>query len=68
MEFFIQDDENTMLYSPHDYNGNKFFGSWSRIANLQNDIFYEQNEKYLNVINAKRKAELELFAVPQCFS
>ena len=57
-----------MLYSPHDWNGNKFFGSYSKIVNLHNDLFYEQNEKYLNVLNARRKAELELFTVPQCFS
>ena len=67
-DFFIQDSENTMTYSPHDYTGNKYFGTFSKMVNLQNDLFYEQNEKYFNVLNAKRKAELELFTVPQCFS
>ena len=41
MEFFIQDSENTMMYSPHDYTGNKYFGSLSKMVNLQNDLFYE---------------------------
>ena len=68
MEFFIQDSENTMMYSPHDYTGNKYFGTFSKIVNLQNNLNYEQNEKYYNKLNAKRKAELELFTVPQCFT
>ena len=34
LEFFIQDSENTMLYSPNDYTGNKYFGSYSRLVNL----------------------------------
>ena len=68
MEFFIQDSENTMTYSPHDYTGNKYFGTFSKLVNLQNNLNYEQNEKYYNKLNAKRKAELELFTVPQCFT
>ena len=68
LNFFIQDSENTMQYSPNDYTGNKYFGSYSKLVNLQNDLFYEQNEKYINVLNAQRKAELELFTVPQCFN
>ena len=68
LEFFSQDAENTMTYSPHDYTGNKYFGHMSKLVNLQNDLFYERNEKYLQVLNAQRKAELELFTVPQCFT
>ena len=42
-----------------------------KIVNLgsaKTDLFYERNEKYLQVLNAQRKAELELFTVPQCFT
>ena len=28
-QFYIQDDENTMLYKPIDMHLNKFFGTWS---------------------------------------
>jgi Txe/YoeB family toxin of Txe-Axe toxin-antitoxin module len=49
-----------MQYCPTDYTGNKFIGTWSKLINLQNMLFYEQNEKYINKLNAQRKAELEL--------
>jgi hypothetical protein len=52
MEFFMQDSENTMTYNPEDYTGNKFFGSYSRLLGLQNDLFYENKQKYINVYNA----------------
>lgn len=45
---YIRDSENTMLYSPNDYHGNKFFGSWNKIFNLSNMLLYENKEKYLN--------------------
>lgn len=67
LKFSMQDSENTMTWSPSDYNGNKFIGHWSKLASLQNALFYEQQNKYMNVLNAKRKAELELFTYPQCF-
>lgn len=62
--FFIQDTENVMQYSPQDYTGNKFIGTYSKLMGLQNMLFYEQNEKYINELNAKRKAELELHTIP----
>ena len=30
-------------------------------------LFYEQNEKYINKLNAQFKAEIEIETVPQCF-
>jgi len=45
---FIRDSEHTMTYSPNDHSGNKFFGSWSKLLNLQNQLYYENKEKYLN--------------------
>ena len=45
---YIRDSENTMTYSPNDHHGNKFFGSWNKLYNLQNMLFYENKEKYLN--------------------
>jgi|FrelakmetLWP11LW_1041352.scaffolds.fasta_scaffold15020_2 hypothetical protein len=67
LRLFMQDSENTMQYSPADYTGNKFLGTWSKLVGLQNMIFYEPNEKYINVFNAQRKAELELESIPLCF-
>lgn len=57
-----------MQYSPTDYTGNKFIGTYSKLMGMQNMLFYEQNEKYISALNAKRKAELELHTIPQCFN
>ena len=67
LKLTIQDSEQPMQYTPTDYTGNKFIGTYSRLINLQNAIFYEQNEKYMGRLNAQRKAELELHTMPQCF-
>ena len=64
----IYDSEQPLMYTPTDYTGNKFIGTYSRLINLQNSLFYEQNEKYSNRLNAQRKAELELNTMPQCFA
>ena len=56
------------MYTPTDYTGNKFIGTYSRLVNLQNSLFREQNEKYNATLNAQRKAELELHTMPQCFA
>ena len=42
----MQDDENTMLYRPEDYSGNKFLGQWSKVFTLQNALFLEDKQKY----------------------
>lgn len=64
---FIRDSENTMTYSPNDFSGNKFFGSWSKLLNLQNMLFYENKEKYLNEYQARFQAKLEIGSIPYCF-
>ena len=64
LRFFIQDTENTMQYSPTDYTGNKFIGTYSKLIGLSNQLFYEQQEKYLNKLNAQRKAEVEIGTIP----
>ena len=56
-----------MQYAPTDYIGNKFLGTYSRLINLQNSLFVEQQQKYMDKLNAQRKAELELTTVPGCF-
>ena len=53
---YMQDSENTMMYQPEDFSGNKFLGTYSKLFGIQNNIFYEQNEKYLLKFNAQRKA------------
>ena len=63
----MADDEQPMQLSPLDYTGNKFIGTYNKLTGLQNMLFYEQQEKYMKVLNAQRKAELELTTVPRCF-
>ena len=63
----MQDTENTMEYQPEDYTGNKFMGTWSKLYNMQNSIFYEEKEKYSLRFNAARKAQLEMHTRPLCF-
>ena len=60
----IQDNEQTLSYAPTDYIGNKFIGTYSRLVNLQNSLFTEQNEKYMSKLNAQRKADIELNTIP----
>lgn len=52
LEFYIQDSEQTMLYKPTDYTGNKFIGTYSKLIDIGNMIFYEQQEKYMDKLNA----------------
>ena len=35
LKMFIQDEEQTMLYSPEDVTGNKWLGQWSRLIGVQ---------------------------------
>ena len=47
-KFYLQDDENTMLYNPSDMHANKFFGQWSKVLTMSNMLNHELQEKYLN--------------------
>ena len=64
----INDEENTMLYSPADYTGNRWFGTWNKLIHMPVNLNHEAREKYYNVWNAKIKAELEIESIPKCFS
>lgn len=64
---FIQDSENTLLWSPEDYDGNKALGSWTKVLTLQQNLFYEDKEKYHNKFMAHLKAKQELESLPLCF-
>ena len=64
---YIRDTEHTMTYSPNDHHGNKYFGTWSKLLNLQNQLFYENKEKYLNEYQGRFNARLEVGSVPRCF-
>ena len=64
---FIRDTEHTMTYSPNDHSGNRFFGTWSKLLNMQNMLFYENKEKYLNEYQARFNAKLEIGSLPKCF-
>ena len=35
LKFYMQDDENTMLYVPKDMHNNKFFGTYSKLLSLE---------------------------------
>ena len=63
---FIRDTEHTMTYSPNDHSGNRFFGTWSKLLNMQNMLFYENKEKYLNEYQARFNAKLEIGSLPKC--
>ena len=64
---YMRDTEHSMTYSPNDHHGNKFFGTWSKLLNLQNMLFYENKEKYLNEYQARFNARLEIGSLPTCF-
>jgi hypothetical protein len=65
---FIRDTEHTMTYSPNDHHGNRFFGTWSKLLNLQNMLYYENKEKYLNEYQGRFNAKLEIGTLPICFN
>ena len=63
---YIRNTEHSMTYSPNDH-GNKFFGTWSKLLNMQNMLFYENKEKYLNEYQGRFNAKLEIGSLPLCF-
>lgn len=67
MRTYIRDSENTMLYSPNDHHGNRFLGSWNKLLQLQNMLFWEEKEKYTNEFNARFNSKLEIGSIPRCF-
>ena len=56
-----------MLYKPMDMHQNKFFGTWSRAANMQQTLDTESKNKYFVQYQAENKARTELGALPVCF-
>ena len=68
LKLIINDDENPLTLAPGDYTGNKFFGTWSKMMNMQSILFQEQREKFTSVYQAELKAELELQTIPECFN
>jgi uncharacterized protein YpuA (DUF1002 family) len=65
---FIRDSENTMTLNLTEHHGNKFLGSWNKLINMQNMLFWEQKTKYLNEFNARFNSKLEIGSVPRCFN
>ena len=41
LKFYLQDDENTMLYNPGDMYQNKFFGQWGKVLTMSNMLNHE---------------------------
>ena len=67
LQFYLQDEENTMQYKPIDMHMNKFFGTWSTCANMAGLLNLENKEKYYAQYQAENKARLELGSTPICF-
>ena len=57
IKMFIQDEEQSHLYSPEDATGNKWFGSYSKLLGVQDAMFYENKEKYHYPFMAHLKAK-----------
>ena len=55
---YMQDDENTFMYRPLDMQGNKFFGTWSKLLTLNKSLNWEIQEKYTRDYNASLSAQL----------
>ena len=56
VEFYLQDDENTMKYNPNEMHGNRFFGQWSKVLTITEMLDSEIQEKYYNDYSAYFKA------------
>jgi hypothetical protein len=63
----MQDDENTMLYRPEDYSGNRFLGQWSKVFNMSSNLMLEDKQKYHYKFMAHLKAKQEMESIPICF-
>ena len=63
----MQDDENTFLYNPKEMHGNRFFGQWSKVLTVSNNLNIEIREKYFNDYSAYFKAKMEIGSVTHCF-
>ena len=68
LKFYIQDDENTMLYVPQDMHNNKFFGTMSKLLTLDRILNQEMQTRYHDDYQAYFKAKHELGSQPECFN
>ena len=67
LAMYVQDDENTMMYKPLDMHNNKFFGTFSKLLNVEQMLNTEPLEKYHAQYQAYYKAKFELGTTPVCF-
>ena len=67
-KYYMQDDENTMMYRPSDMHGNKFFGSYSKLLSINEMLNMEIQKKYTWDYQAHFKARLEAGSAPVCFN
>ena len=67
MKLYIKDDENSIMWNPQSYNGNKFFGTWNKALMIDMLLLREDREKYTNRYGARLKAEVETQSIPVCF-
>ena len=67
LKFYMQDDENTMLYNPSTMSSNKFFGQWNKVLTMSNRLNHELQDKYLHHYQSYAKAQREIGTVTTCF-
>ena len=63
----LQDDENSMMYRPGDMANNKFFGTWSKLLTLSENLNFESSQKYFNDYESYFKARCEIGSSNVCF-
>ena len=64
---YVRDSENSMQLAINDHHATGFFGKWSKIVFLEQQLFWEQKERHLNLYTCRMKAGLEIGSLPICF-
>ena len=67
MGFFMRDTDNTKYISPADIPPAKFWGTYSKVALLENFLNFERQEKYTNLPAARFDARQKAFTTADCF-
>lgn len=66
-KYYIQDDENTMLYNPLEMHGSKFWGQVQKQYTIVENLNTELQHKYLLDYNSYFKAQAEIGSITHCF-
>lgn len=63
----MRDTENTMLLNANDHTGNRFLGHWNKLLNMEQNLDWENQEKYLDPMRVRFNARLQNESLPICF-